>query len=183
MSVEYEPSITTVLSRSPASAWILQSLFTSLLRAVRGVRGRVPIPARAPSCARARAFADQCGASCGNRRPTDHRAGHFSPRRSARQAPTDPYRIARRGRCHRARVWSPARVCYFPARQCRARFGACTHCAHCRRDDAHCSARPISIWVGARCSVGYLCCGLPLLWARWSPVRLSGRQASATSYG
>jgi hypothetical protein len=37
----------------------------------------------------------------------------FSPRRSAWQAPEDPYRIARHGRCHRIRLWSSAGFAIF----------------------------------------------------------------------
>jgi MFS transporter, PPP family, 3-phenylpropionic acid transporter len=49
----HEPSVTTVFSRSPNRAWIARSLFASLRHAVRGLRRRVPIPARASSRARA----------------------------------------------------------------------------------------------------------------------------------
>jgi PPP family 3-phenylpropionic acid transporter len=49
----HEPSVTTVFSRSPNRAWIVRSLFASLRHAVRGLRRRVPIPARASSRARA----------------------------------------------------------------------------------------------------------------------------------
>jgi hypothetical protein len=80
MSVEHEPSVTTVFSRSPNSAWVVRSLFTSLRHDVRGVRDRVPIPARASSRARASAFGDRRGVGRGNRRPTDDRADHFAAR-------------------------------------------------------------------------------------------------------
>src|SRR5882757_8034248 len=42
MSVEHEPSVTAVFSRSPNSAWVVRSLFTCLQHDVRGVRGGVP---------------------------------------------------------------------------------------------------------------------------------------------
>jgi hypothetical protein len=43
--VDDEPSVTTVFGRSSNSAWVVRSLSTSLRRDVRGVRGRVPVPA------------------------------------------------------------------------------------------------------------------------------------------
>ena len=49
LSAPHAPSVTTVFSRSPNRAWVVRSLFTSLRHDVRGVRGRVPIPARASS--------------------------------------------------------------------------------------------------------------------------------------
>jgi MFS_1 like family len=42
MSVEHELSVTTVFSRSPNNAWVVRSLFTSLRRAVRGLRVASP---------------------------------------------------------------------------------------------------------------------------------------------
>jgi hypothetical protein len=45
----YAPSVATLYSRSPNSAWVVRSLFASLWYDVRGVRGRVPIPACASS--------------------------------------------------------------------------------------------------------------------------------------
>jgi hypothetical protein len=45
----HEPSVTAVYSRSPYNTWIVRSVFTSLRRDVRGLWGRVPIPARASS--------------------------------------------------------------------------------------------------------------------------------------
>src|SRR6202034_1176279 len=91
MSVKHEPSVTTVFSRSPDSARLVRSLFTPLHHDVRSLRGRVPIPACASSSARARSFEDWRGAGGGDGYPTDHGTGHFAPRRSARQAPADPY--------------------------------------------------------------------------------------------
>jgi hypothetical protein len=44
-----ELAVTTVVSRSPTGAWVVRSLFGSLRNDVRGLRGGVPIPARASS--------------------------------------------------------------------------------------------------------------------------------------
>ena len=49
-----------------------------------------------------------------------------------------------------------------------ARFGARAHRADCRRDDTRCSARPVSIWVGARWGIGCLCCGHRGRWSGYS---------------
>jgi hypothetical protein len=47
LSVEHEPSVTTVFSGSANKAWVVRSLFGSPRHDVRGVRGRVPVPAPA----------------------------------------------------------------------------------------------------------------------------------------
>src|ERR1700722_3415409 len=87
MSVDYAPSVATVVSRGSNKAWVVRSLLGSLWRNVRGVRGRVPISAGAFPLARAWTFGNWRGAGGGNRYPTDHRPGYFELCGSARPAP------------------------------------------------------------------------------------------------
>jgi hypothetical protein len=175
MSVGHAPSVTTVFGQSPSKAWVVRSLFTSLRRNVRGLRCRVPIPACASPSARARAFGNRRCAGGGNRHPTGYWASRFSLCGSSRQAPANPDRAPRRGRCHRVRLFgSGRRLRGLPHCQCRACFGAFAHRADCRRDDPCCSARPVPIRMGARRGVGCFRRGRRGRWSGCSRRRASG---------
>ena len=114
----------------------------------------------------------------GNRRPTDHLPGRFRASlidlaRTSRSLPScSPWPLASRlAMIFRPGLRSSSLSVSLTLRRWR-------HRADCRRDDPRRSARPVSIWVGARWGVGSVCRGLR---ERRSGCRR--RRVLAASYG